>query len=257
MYIKDVVFREVKLNMPAPIQEGAVLTADGTLAAADGHDAFGILVERVDVIPPTGRAYVAVAGTIDLESPVNKDIVIPIEMQRALHDIKFIPGASGGGGVYYYAGFGIEISGGNTISAKPDVLTTIARLDSALQGVQAAGDDAFVYNTLPSQGLSGLADYDAGTRRKVKKLGSIVSLFLHAKGTAVSNAAGLTTIGQVGSGYRPDEKTPILAQIYNGISSESAPGYIESDGRLVLLCNAKHATSNYQVIVNAVYNGGN
>lgn len=91
MYIKDGIYRQLKAKVAAPIAAGTVLTAGGTQAAANGSDAFGIVPERIDVLSPTGMIYVAVGGTIDLESPQNAGITLSEEMQLALTGINFIP----------------------------------------------------------------------------------------------------------------------------------------------------------------------
>ena len=98
MYVKDPVFRTIKLKARTPIPEGAALTANGEIALPDGSDVFGLLTERIDAMPPTGLAYVLVGGVIDTESEVNKGIDIPYEIKVALSDIRFVPWGSGGGG---------------------------------------------------------------------------------------------------------------------------------------------------------------
>lgn len=89
MYIKDGIYKSIKAAVSTPITAGTVLTINGLEATA--ATAYGIVPETINVLPPTGRIYVAIGGTIDLTDPANKGITISKEMQKALVDIDFVP----------------------------------------------------------------------------------------------------------------------------------------------------------------------
>lgn len=91
MYVKNGIYREIPVNVAAPIEAGTVVTAGGTQAASGGADAFGIVTQRIDVIAPTGMMRVCVGGTIDLEAPQNQGVSISKTLQLALTGINFIP----------------------------------------------------------------------------------------------------------------------------------------------------------------------
>ena len=68
MYIKDAIYKTVPIGMTPPINEGTIVTINGQQASLVGTDAYGIVTEKIEVAPPTGRMYVAVSGTIDLDT---------------------------------------------------------------------------------------------------------------------------------------------------------------------------------------------
>ena len=85
----------------------------------------------------------------------------------------------------------------------------------------------------------------------------MVTLNFCLKGTAVAASSNWTYLGVVASGFRPKRACSITAQVYNGGSglNEAAGGYIRTDGNLVIWCNPKQASNNYQVRVNVTYEG--
>ena len=98
MYIKDAIYKPVRIKAPLPLAEGAVLTLGGNLASEDGSDAYGVVPQRVTVLPPSRKINIAVSGTIDLTE--NKNVTFSDNMIAGLHEFNFVPyqEASGGGG---------------------------------------------------------------------------------------------------------------------------------------------------------------
>ena len=96
MYIKDAIYKPVKLKAPLPLAEGTVLTLGGNIANEDGSDAYGIVAQRVTNLPPSGKINIAVSGTIDLTE--NK-VTFTDNMIHGLHEFNFVPyqESSGGG----------------------------------------------------------------------------------------------------------------------------------------------------------------
>lgn len=101
MYIKDAIYKPVRIKAPLPLAEGAVLTLGGNIASEDGSDAYGVVPHRVTVLPPSKKINIAVAGTIDLTE--NKNVTFSDNMIAGLHEFNFVPYAEpepgGGGGV--------------------------------------------------------------------------------------------------------------------------------------------------------------
>ena len=97
MYIQNSILKPVKVNPSLiPIAEGTVLTLGGNVAT--GSDAYGIVPQKVEVMPITGTINVAVSGRVDLTSPANKGVEISDEIKKALIDIDFVPFAESGSG---------------------------------------------------------------------------------------------------------------------------------------------------------------
>nr|DAH54557.1 MAG TPA: Head decoration protein [Caudoviricetes sp.] len=57
-------FKEIEITLTADHVAGAVVTATGALAAADGTDAFGVLVDRALLPDSTGRVNLAEPLTV-------------------------------------------------------------------------------------------------------------------------------------------------------------------------------------------------
>lgn len=134
-----------------------------------------------------------------------------------------------------------------TSQAIIDYITTV------IKGTRATGNSAFTYNTSASQGYTINGDYDTNCPRQISKVGRRVNLSFCCKGSAVANSANWTSLGTVPKGYRPAKKTSIVAQVYSGTQNEAAGGYIDTSGWIVIWTNAKVATNNYQVRVNACW----
>lgn len=128
-------------------------------------------------------------------------------------------------------------------------------LTKSLALTEAVDANAFVYYSNRSAGLKITQDYETTVKRRTWKQGNICNLSFHCKGDVDgSYNANWTTLGQVPSGFRPKYKTPIVAMIYDGVNgNDSAGGYINTDGWVVLWTNNKFATNNYQVRINATY----
>lgn len=128
-------------------------------------------------------------------------------------------------------------------------------LTKSLALTEAVDGNAFVYYSSRSQGYKVTGDYETNVKRRAWKQGNICNLSFHCTGnTDGAYGANWTTIGQVPSGFRPKYKTPIVAMIYDGNNgNQSAGGYIQTDGWLVIWTNAKTNTNNYQVRVNVSY----
>lgn len=128
-------------------------------------------------------------------------------------------------------------------------------LTKSLAVTEAVNANAFVYNANRSSGYYINGDYETNTKRRVWKQGNTCNLSFHCKGDVNDNYnAYWTYIGQVPSGFRPKYKTPIVAMVYDGVNgNDSAGGYIDTEGWVVLWTNNKYPTNNYQVRVNATY----
>lgn len=62
-------FKEIEIILTADHVAGAVVTATGTLAKADGTDAFGVLVDRALLPDDSGRVNLAEPLTIGRVNP--------------------------------------------------------------------------------------------------------------------------------------------------------------------------------------------
>lgn len=127
-------------------------------------------------------------------------------------------------------------------------------LTKSLALTEAVDANAFAYNSNRSAGLKITQDYETNVKRRTWKQGNICNLSFHCKGDVDgSYNANWTYIGQVPSGFRPKYKTPIVAMVYSANGNESAGGYIDTDGWVVIWTNNKSATNNYQVRVATTY----
>ena len=116
------------------------------------------------------------------------------------------------------------------------------------------GDDAFVYRTTASAGLTITGDYNStNAPRTLLVQGKMAHLSFTLKGTATSNSANWTYLGAVPDGLRPKYSLTLLAMCYNGNENDSCGGYITNEGQIVVWCNSKTATNNYQIRVSVSY----
>ena len=116
------------------------------------------------------------------------------------------------------------------------------------------GNDAFVYRTSASAGLTISGDYNSSTApRTLLVQGKMAHLSFTLKGSAVANSANWTYLGAVPEGLRPKYGLTVLAMCYNGTENDSCGGYITTDGTVVVWCNPKAATNNYQIRVAVSY----
>lgn len=89
MYIRSAIYKPVKIKQSLlPLAEGTVLNLAGNLASDDGSDAYGIVSQRVEVLPPSGTINVAVSGTIDL---TENNVTISDNLIHGLHEFNFLP----------------------------------------------------------------------------------------------------------------------------------------------------------------------
>lgn len=138
-------------------------------------------------------------------------------------------------------------------SAIPTSAAVLNFVNNILNGSVATGNGAFSYNTSQTAGLTISGDYDTNATRQIIKIGKMCALNLCLKGTAVENDANWTHIGTLASSFKPKRKCSIIAQVYSTNGNEAAGGYIDTSGQVVIWTNAKHATNNYQIRLNCVY----
>lgn len=144
-----------------------------------------------------------------------------------------------------------KLSAGGATSTEVGYLSGVTH---SLAISEATGSAAIGYNSTSSAGYTITGDYDANQPRRAWKMGGLAGITFHSKGTATAASANWTTLGTIPSAYRPKYVTPITAMIYDGNNgNQAAGGYIHTDGKVVLWTNAKSATNNYQVRVNATY----
>ena len=98
-----------------------------------------------------------------------------------------------------------------------------------------------------------VTEYDSNVPRRAIKFGGICQLTFQSKGTIAAGSANWLTIGNVKSDYRPKQNTPIVVQVYNNGTNESAGGTIKSNGDVIVWVNPKVGGSNYQIRCNAIY----
>ena len=73
MFIDCAVYRSIDISeLELPIEEGTILDSNGEVVTDEIEYAYGIVPERIDVMPPTKMANIAVSGVIDLDSPANQ-----------------------------------------------------------------------------------------------------------------------------------------------------------------------------------------
>ena len=115
------------------------------------------------------------------------------------------------------------------------------------------GDEAFVYRTTASAGLTITGDYSGNTPRVLWIQGEMGHFSCTLKGTAVANAANWTYIGRLPVGKRPKYQFSIVGMAYTGNGNEACGGYVTPSGDVVVWTNAKTATNNYQIRVSFSY----
>ena len=116
-----------------------------------------------------------------------------------------------------------------------------------------SGNDAFIYNSSQSQGLTITGDYNSNTPRTLLVKDKLCHLNFTLKGNAVNNSANWTSLGQVPEGYRPAHQCTVVGMAYNGTSNEACGGYITTAGMVVVWTNAKVASNNYQIRISVTY----
>lgn len=80
MFIKNATYKSIPTaGLSFPLAEGTIISN-------------GIVPQTIDIEPPTHRISVAIGGTIDLNSPANKNVSFTDEQIRALGgDFNFVP----------------------------------------------------------------------------------------------------------------------------------------------------------------------
>ena len=149
------------------------------------------------------------------------------------------------------------ISSSSADTEIPTAKSVYTYITNMFKGSSGTGNGAFAYNSSATAGLTIEGDYSTDYVRQVHRIGNMVTLNFCLKGTAVAASSNWTYLGVVASGFRPKRACSITAQVYNGGSglNEAAGGYIRTDGNLVIWCNPKQASNNYQVRVNVTYEG--
>lgn len=157
---------------------------------------------------------------------------------------------SGGTDLQVRLGSGLKFGGAYHVEADLDYLRTeINKVE------RRSGNTAFIYNSSTTAGLTISGDYDsANAPRTLLVMGQLCHLNFTLKGSAVSSSANWTYLGQIQSAYRPSHPCTVVGMSYNGTQNEACGGYLTTDGQVVVWCNKKESTNNYQIRISATYN---
>ena len=157
---------------------------------------------------------------------------------------------SGGTDLQIRIGSGLKFGGAYHVEADLDYLRTeINKVE------RRSGNTAFIYNSNTSAGLTISGDYDStNAPRTLLVMGQLCHLNFTLKGSSVTSSANWTYLGQIQSAYRPSHPCTVVGMTYNGTQNEACGGYLTTDGWVVIWCNAKPSTNNYQIRISATYN---